>query len=72
MVVCYTMISSQIEEPIAEVVELVDTPSREGAGASRAGSSPAFGTIRCFMYYLHRVGFDHGYGNPIDQVEDQT
>ena len=56
MVVCYTMISSQIEEPIAEVVELVDTPSGGGGGASRAGSSPAFGTIRCFMHCLDRVG----------------
>ena len=27
MVVFYAMIGSQIEEPIAEVVELVDTPS---------------------------------------------
>ena len=29
---------------LAEVVELVDTPSWGGGGASRAGSSPADGT----------------------------
>ena len=37
---------------IAEVVELVDTPSWGGGGESRAGSSPAFGTIFYFNINL--------------------
>ena len=41
------------KQAFAQVVELVDTLSWGGSGVSRAGSSPALGTILKTSYYWY-------------------